>query len=504
MTQKTLRPGRLAAAQPVTGGTSLSRRSLLAGVGAATLTASCSDFSTGSGPQSPPNIVFIMADDLGYADLSCFGRRDYETPRIDSLAAEGVRLTSAYSNSPVCSATRTALMSGQYQYRLPVGLEEPLATRNVGFPSGHVSLPSILQAAGYQTALVGKWHLGRLPDYSPLTSGYDHFWGYRNGGVDYFSHTMGGRPDLWDGDVPVEETGYLTDLLGQQAINQVEAFARNGRPFMLSLHFSAPHWPWEGPGDTAESDRLSANPNPLGLLHFDGGTLATYAEMVTRLDHQVGRLLDTLDRLRLSDNTIVVFTSDNGGERFSDTWPFSGRKTELLEGGIRVPTLMRWPGRTTSGAEINAPVMSMDWLPTLAAAAQAGIPENYAPDGLDIAPLLAGDGLPERDLFWRFKVHDQKAVRHGRWKYLSIAGREFLFDVVADPLERGNLKDRYPDEFAALKARYDAWNATMLPYDEASFSHAFNGSELADRFGVDPSESVVGNAMPPGPRNGGH
>ena len=471
----------------------LSRRKALLGLAAMPLASSCANFNPLRTKSGPPNILFIMADDLGYADLSCFGRRDYETPEIDKLAREGIRLTSAYSNSPVCSATRTALMSGQYQYRLPVGLEEPLVGNRAGYPADRTSLPKVLKAAGYQTALIGKWHIGHLPEHGPLQSGYDHFWGFRDGGIDYFNHDMAGRADLWDGDIPVEETGYLTDLIGERTIKQIEDFAGNNKPFLVSLHFSAPHWPWEGPDDVLESERLSQYPSPRALAHFDGGTLKTYAEMVIRLDHQVGRVLNALDRLGLSHSTVVVFTSDNGGERFSDNWPFSGKKSELLEGGIRVPTIVRWPGRVTRGGETDVPVMTMDWLPTLVSIAQAEVPENYEADGVDVTSVLFGADLKERELFWRFKLHNQKSVRLGRWKYLSIAGHEFLFDIAADPLERANLKSRRPDVFNELKASYEAWNAEMLPYTDSSISIGLSGREFPERYGVHPSESVAGN-----------
>src|SRR5437867_4811398 len=203
-----------------------------------------------------PNIVFIMADDLGYADLSCYGRRDYNTPNIDRMAAGGMRFAQAYANSAVCSATRTALITGRYQYRLPVGLDEPLAggaQRKVGLPPDHPTLPSLLKKAGYGTTLIGKWHLGWLPDFSPIKSGYDHFWGFRGGALDYFTHKAGpantDSDDLWDDDVKIHQAGYLTDLLGDRAISVINNYAKLRQPFFISLHFNAPHWPWEGPGD---------------------------------------------------------------------------------------------------------------------------------------------------------------------------------------------------------------------------------------------------------------
>lgn len=435
---------------------------------------------------SAPNIVFIMADDLGWADLSCYGRDDYATPAIDALAAQGVRFTNAYANSAVCTATRVALMTGRYQYRLPIGLEEPLQGRAIGLPPEHPTLPSLLREAGYRTALVGKWHLGSLPLYCPLKSGFDTFWGIRGGGVDYFTHELNGVGDLWDGEANIREVGYLTDLLGQRAETVLEDFAQASAPFFLNLNFTAPHWPWEGPDDLAESARLAAKQgDPMPIQHWDGGDMATYAAMMANLDANVGRVLSALDRLGLADNTVVVFTSDNGGERFSKSWPFVGKKTELLEGGLRVPLIVRWPGQTRPDTISEEQVMTMDWLPTFLAAAGSAPHPVYPSDGTDITPALAGKTLPERTLFWRFANHAQKAARLGNHKLLEIAGNAFLFDVVADPLERANLKDRRPAIFASLNSAWEAWNATMLPPDPLAGRHGFTADKLAEYYGVD-------------------
>jgi arylsulfatase A-like enzyme len=465
------------------GGTGLTRRSAMAGViGAAAAAASRRAFGQARGRQ--PNILFIMADDLGYADLSCYGRRDYRTPVLDGLAAQGIMFTHAYANSPVCTPTRVALATGRYQYRLPIGLHEPLGPQDVGLPREQPTIASLLREAGYVTSLIGKWHMGSLPKYGPLQSGYDEFWGIRGGGVDYFRHEYNGQHDLWDGDTRVEEVGYMTDLLADRTISTLERRAGGDKPFFISLHLTAPHWPWEANDEAgrAESARLREKGGIGAELHYDGGTLETYAAMMKSLDDNVGRVLAKLAQLGLERDTIVVFTSDNGGERFSDTWPFSGKKTELLEGGLRVPAVVRWPGRVAPVSRSAEPFLSMDWLPTFLAA--AGSRANGS-DGVDIGAALAGGALPERTLYWRYKNKDQKAARRGDYKYLSIGGNEFLFDVVRDPLERGNLKDRMPERFAELKSSWEQWNANML-FDPTAPSAGSSPALVADRFAPAP------------------
>ncbi len=458
----------------------ITRRGFIACGGAALTTACAHSGKAATHGVARPNIVFIMADDLGYADLSCYGRRDYQTPNLDRLAAQGVRYLDAYSNSSVCSATRTALITGRYQYRFPVGLEEPLASRPVGLAPGQPTLPLLLKNAGYRTALVGKWHLGQLPDYGPLQSGYDHYWGFRSGGIDYFTHEGQNGPDLWDQDVAVEEKGYLTDLLGDRALTMIDTFAASPDPFILSLHFSAPHWPWEGPEDEAEALRIASDPDR-NIVHFDGGSMATYAATVRRMDFQVGRVMDRLQQHGLEENTIVVFTSDNGGERFSDTWPFSGRKTELLEGGIRVPCIVRWPAQLSAGVESTVPCISMDWAPTLLAACGANV-SGVSFDGVNLFTNRAQPAQTARTLYWRMKWLSQEASRRGNWKYLKIGANSFLFDLAADPLEKANLKTREARIFASMEAEYRAWERTMLPISGESGAHGFMPSQMADRY----------------------
>ncbi len=474
----------------------ITRRGLLQGaaIGALSL-ASGIERVFGQSVFSRPNIVFILADDLGYADVSCYGRPDLSTPNIDRMALKGVRFLQAYANSAVCSATRTALITGRYQYRLRLGLEEPLATtRDLGLPPEHPTLPSLLRKVGYGTTLIGKWHMGKLPTFGPLQSGYDHFYGFRGGAVDYYSHNgTDQKEDLWDDDVQVHQMGYLTDLLGSRAVDEVNSYAKAGQPFLLSLHFNAPHWPWEAPGDEAESIRVKST----NLMDYDGGTQKTYQRMIQAMDLQIGRVLGALDANGLTENSIVIFTSDNGGERFADTWPFTGRKTELLEGGLRIPAIVSWPARVPAGRTADQVSISMDWMPTLLAAAGTAPDPAYPPDGLNLLPLLTQNAAPvPRKLFWRYKANAQRAARDGDYKFLKILENTFLFNVVDDPMERANLKGRSKDVYERMVAEWLEWNSTMLPEVDDSSTANFTGDQLADHIGAKRTSREADNPVP--------
>jgi len=474
-------------------GKDITRRELLRGAAAGMVGLAMRAGTGGAQPSAkPPNIVFILADDLGFADVSCYGRPDLSTPNIDHIAAQGVRFLQAYANSAVCTATRTALITGRYQYRLRLGLEEPLAGNpDVGLPPEHPTLPSLLKKAGYSSTLVGKWHLGAFPKFGPLKSGYDHFYGFRGGAVDYFSHSEGGKDDLWDDDVPLHRAGYLTELLGNRGVDVVNGYAKSGQPFMLSLHFNAPHWPWEAPGDEAESERLMRQPGSRVLADFDGGSQKTYQRMIEEMDKQIGRVLKALHANGLTENTIVIFTSDNGGERFADTWPFTGKKTELLEGGLRIPAVITWPARIPRGQKTEQVSISMDWVPTLLAAAGALPDPAYPLDGMNLLPILTQNGSPvSRKLFWRYKANAQRAARDGDYKFLKILDNTFLFNVVEDPLERANLKERQRNVYQRLSREWFEWNRSMLPEIKESFTHSFSAEELADHFGAKKADQM--------------
>ena len=414
-----------------------------------------------------PNFIFILADDLGHADLGCYGGRAPVSPRLDAMATQGLRFTQGYANSPVCSPTRFALITGRWQYRLRGAAEEPLlgakAQRvpGLGMPPEHPTLPSLLRDAGWHTALIGKWHLGFPPHFGPLKSGYREHFGPYSGGVDYFNHqTMKGRHDLWDNGEPAHREGYLTDLFSDRAIEVVRRSAAAAQPFLLSLHYTAPHWPWEARGDAAVAASLKGE-----IHHPDGGSIHTYRRMVHHMDEGIGRLLDELDRLGLAENTLVVFTSDNGGERFSDNWPLIGGKMDLTEGGIRVPIIARWPGRIPADTVCHEPVITMDWTATMLEAAGVPAHPDFPLDGQSLLDLVARPALvrAERPLFWRMKYRDQQAMRVGCWKYLRIGAFEYLFDLSRDERERANRAAHEPERLAAMRRAFADWEAGMPP-----------------------------------------
>ena len=426
-----------------------------------------------------PSFVFILADDLGYADLGCYGARGDVSPSLDRMAAEGLRFTDGYSNSPVCSPTRFALMTGRYQYRLRGALDEPLAGNargrdDLGLPPSHPTLPSLLRDAGYTTALAGKWHLGYPPHFGPCLSGYQHHFGPLGGGVDYFTHRdRAGVHDLFENGSDSPRSGYITDLISDYA---VEFIGKQKGPFLLSVHYTAPHWPWETRSDQAESRRIGN-----ALHHIDGGSVETYRTMIRQMDEGIGRIRAALTAAGLADNTLTVFTSDNGGERFSDTWPFVGKKMDLLEGGIRVPLLAHWPRRIAGGHVTGQTAITMDWPATMLEAAGVAPHADYPLDGQSLLPVLTDPGrTTSRDLFWRMNHRQQKAVRRGDWKYLSLEGDEFLYDLSLDSRERANLAQRQPERLKELRAAYAAWEATMpgIPAD-ARVSLVYGKSDMA-------------------------
>ena len=435
-----------------------------------------------------PNLIFIVADDLGFADLGCYGGREAAfgpvSPVLDQLAAGGLKLTQGYSNSPVCSPTRFAMMTGRYQYRLRGAAEEPINSRSkgsttLGLPPEHPTLPSLLQGAGYRTALIGKWHLGYPPAFGPLPSGYAEFFGPMSGGVDYFTHcTSAGHHDLYLGEQSHTEEGYLTDLLSQRAVDYVNRMATQDAPFLLSLHYTAPHWPWETRDDQALSQEVKSN-----LFHLHGGNIHQYRRMIHHMDEGIGWIVEALRETGQLDNTLIVFTSDNGGERFSDNWPLVGGKMDLTEGGIRVPWIAHWPATIAPGRVSSQHCMTMDWSATVLAAAGVAAAEDYPLDGVSLLPVLQAEGAEfERPLYWRMLYRGQRALRQGDWKYLRVEDNDYLFNVATDERERANQGGRQPERLARMRADWEAWNATMPAIaDDASYSLVYTAKNMPQR-----------------------
>ncbi len=441
--------------------------------------------SRGTGrPARRPNIVFVLADDLGWADLGCFGSTEIETPNLDRLAAEGIRFTHAYAPSPWCSPTRIALYTGRYPGRLDAGLEEPLRTRQDGngIPHDHPTLASLLVDAGYTTAMFGKWHCGFMPWFSPMRSGYQRFFGCIDGAIDYHEHigTLG-EPDLWDGETPITEVGYFTDMISERAAEWIGE--QGDDPYYLQLNYTAPHWPWEGRGDADVGARIRADfeaqdgPDSWPLLHWDGGSLAKYRELVETMDEGIGVVLDAIAASGAAEDTIVCFASDNGGERWSKNWPFVGEKGDITEGGIRVPFILRWPA-AVDGAQVSGePHIMLDWTATLLDAAGTVPDPVYPLDGPSLLPwLVDGAAYPDHDLYWR--ISSQSAIRRGPYKFVrNDRGRarlgnwpvrpgrfEHLYDVTVDGREAADIARFHPDVVDELRRALDALNDAMLAY----------------------------------------
>jgi arylsulfatase A-like enzyme len=441
--------------------------------------------------MSRPNIIYIVSDDLGYADLGCYGGRAAPfgavSPHIDALAAGGLRFSEGYANSPVCSPTRFAMITMRYQYRLRGAMEEPINSRSkgsttLGLPPEVPTLPSRLREAGYATGLVGKWHLGYPPSFGPLRSGYDEFFGIMAGGVDYFTHCSSrGDHDLYIGEQEHREVGYLTDVFSRRAVEFVQrraADARAGKPFFLSLHYTAPHWPWEMRDDAHVAPEIAAN-----LFHLDGGNVDSYRRMIHHMDEGIGWLVDALRTEGLLEDTLIVFTSDNGGERFSDNWPLVGGKMDLTEGGIRVPWIAHWPRGIPAGGVTTQHCLTMDWSATMLELGGGTPHPDYPLDGVSLQPVLATpEAVFARPMHWRMKHRQQRALRDGAWKYLKVDDHEYLFDICADARERANLAQRHPGRLQAMREAWLAWSGTMPPIpDDATVSLGYSIKDMPQR-----------------------
>jgi arylsulfatase A len=435
-----------------------------------------------AGLPDKPNIILLLADDLGYADLSCFGSKAVKTPHLDALAASGMKLTQFYAASAVCTPTRASVLTGCYPLRFDIRRHFPDDASHL--PRGVVTLPKLLKEAGYATAHVGKWHLGGLHQKhfgnraatipGPHEHGFDHYLCqieeqplrgglgrkrrlYRDGGTCLVRD---------DKNVPESDPYYrahLTDIIGDEAVRLVEEFHKQGRPFFLNVWHLVPHTPYE-PAPEPYWSRCAAPGIPENQHCF--------RSMVAHMDAKIGQLLAKLDQLGLRENTLIIFTSDNGGAYESDIGPLKGGKTDLHEGGIRVPMIASWPGKISAGKSSVAVGNTVDLLPTFCAAAGARVPADARLDGINLLPCLTGSGATAgRDsLFWQLdlyrglqrhypkpKPYATEALRRGKWKLLTKDGQPLeLFDLEADVCEKQNLLESQPKLAVELAAEIKA------------------------------------------------
>ncbi len=410
--------------------------------------------------EKPPSFVFIMADDLGYRDLGCYGCNDIKTPNIDRLAHNGIRLTDFYTSAPVGTPSRCAFMTGRYQQRVP-NMEWILddGVMTAGLPQNELSIANILRHHGYSTGLIGKWHLGFKDECRPNQHGFDEFLGFLGGSIDYFRHVdIHGQSALYENTMPIKKEGYLTDLVTDKSLDFIDR--HSNEPFFLQVAYNAPHWPIQGPDD--KDEKVSRN------NEWDTkGDRDTYAKMVERMDEGVGKILKRLQRKGIRKNTLVVFCSDNGGGRWSNNLPLKKQKARLWEGGIRVPCIISWPKQLPAGRVSTQATIIMDLTASMLAA--AGIEQPRRLDGFDILSHISGEREEiDRTFVWRNDFHGEKAVRWGKWKWLHENGKDFLFDLDKDPGEENDVKDRFFDILFLVKEVYRKWEDAM-PYPQTMF-----------------------------------
>ena len=402
-----------------------------------------------------PNIILIVADDLGYGELGCQGNKEIPTPHIDSIARNGVRFTNGYVTAPLCSPSRAGLLTGRYQQRFGHEFNPGPTTdasTDFGLPLSETLLPARLKELGYKTGMVGKWHLGLKPEFLPTNRGFDEFFGFLGGAHSYVGNDVKGGTILRSS-TPVSEKEYLTDAFAREA----EAFIEkhHDEPFFLYLPFNAVHMPLQS--IQKYLDRFG---------HIKDEKRKTFAAMSSAMDDAVGRVIERVRRHKLEENTLIVFISDNGGPTLTTTsgnLPLRGYKAQVLEGGIRLPFMMQWKGRLPAGKVFHQPVSSLDIHPTAIAAAGGTIKPEVNLDGVDLSPFMTGKNpdRPHETLCWR--MGEKQAIRHGDWKLIKEQGEKewSLYNLADDVGEANNLAAKLPEKVKELKSLYDAWEAQL-------------------------------------------
>jgi len=434
-----------------------------------------------------PNVVLIMSDDMGYGDLSSFGATDIDTPNIDSLGRDGAKLTDFYANGVLCSPTRAALINGRYQQRYLIdnvigGATPPLKITGA-------SLPHLLKNNGYATGLIGKWHLGNTVDVGPRAHGFEYFFGFMGSHIDFYHHNRGAaQPDLWENDAsiyPQLDGEYMTDLITDRSIRFMERSAAARRPFFLDVAYNAPHWPYQPPGKPSPAPGTGAHQLP---QQDNTATRADYAAMVEAVDQGVGKILQALERLGLTNNTIVIFTNDNGGEWLSNGGPLFNRKWTVWEGGIRVPTLIKWPGHIPPGRVSDQVGITMDLSASILAATGVAVPANY--DGINLFPILESrTPAMERTLYWRTDVGNRsmRAIRSGDWKLVVDGNHLFVFNLRQDVGERKDLTSQRADIASRLRPMIAQWEQEMNAEARVHYPDAAGAAGGAARGGRGPA-----------------
>lgn len=418
--------------------------------------------------DTPPNIILIVADDLGYGDLACYGSTTNRTPNIDALAAGGVRFTDFHSSGPMCTPTRVSILTGRYQQRFGPQFDGALSgqhDRDKGLPVDALTIADVLSERSYATACFGKWHLGYQEPFLPLNQGFDEFRGLVSGDGDYHTHIdRGGRVDWWRDRKIETDPGYATDLITQYGVDFIKR--NRQRPFFLYLPHLAIHFPWQGPSDLPHRREGQAYfDDKWGIIPEPGNVAPHVKAMVEALDRGVGQIVATLQDNGLSDRTLLCFTSDNGGytnygkdfRNISSNAPFRGQKTQIYEGGHRVPLIVSWPG-VIAPAESGALTFSADFFPTFAQLAGMNVESTNGLDGVSLLPTLtAGAAMPDRTLFWR--MGEKSAVRRGPWKLCREREAAIeLYRLDRDPGERKNLATSNPDKVRELSDAWQTWN----------------------------------------------
>lgn len=434
-----------------------------------------SSWPEGSGnPSKKPNIILIVADDLGYADLGFQGGKEIPTPHLDSLAKNGVRFTNGYVSGPVCSPTRAGLMTGRYQQRFGhefnpgAQFTNPETNEPIGLSTNEITVADLLKQAGYKTGMVGKWHLGEIEKFHPLKRGFEEYFGFLRGSHPYLDPSNSGNAPIYRGFEQVTEKDYLTDAFAREAVAYIDRHKSD--PFFLYLTFNAVHTPLEAPARYLER-----------FTHISDEKHRTYTAMLSAMDDAVGQVLGKLAEHGLSEDTLIFFISDNGGPSPANTSsnsPLRATKATVFEGGVRVPFLMHWPRALPKGYEYSKPVISLDILPTVVQAAGGTLPSDRPYDGVDLLPYVAGSKAesPHDTLCWRFG--ERRAIRQGDWKLVTIEEDDpQLFNLADDISETNDLASKFPEKVETLQAAFKQWEAPMIP---PSWKHGHPRSRWQD------------------------